>query len=271
MTSNIDEVNMSKIYNLILTILPEGKTKNKVRILFYNLINPFFKIKMLDNETFLVKSKTGASFKISNISAMDLGNDLIASRGYVLKYPLKKNDVVIDAGAYKGSFTLFCAKSVGDGGKVIAFEPDSENFKILKKNVKLNNLTNVILIKKGLWKKNEQLFFNEGDGENSSLFFDKMSKKKITKVACVSLDSELARLKIHKVEFVKMDIEGAELEAIAGMKKILAKNKLSLAIASYHIVNSQKTCFKLEKDLTKLNYNAVTLFKKHLTTYAENK
>jgi len=65
-----------------------------------------------------------------------------------------------------------------------------------------------------------------------------------------------------------MDIEGAEIEAIKGAKKTLKNNTANLAIASYHILDGEKTHFKLEKMLQKLGYKTETSFLQHLTTYA---
>ncbi|MEM3406001.1 MAG: FkbM family methyltransferase [Candidatus Pacearchaeota archaeon] len=60
---------------------------------------------------------------------------------------LKKGDIVIDAGAYIGLFTLYASKKVGKNGLVIAYEPDPENYKNLLENIKLNKCKNVKLIK----------------------------------------------------------------------------------------------------------------------------
>jgi hypothetical protein len=84
----------------------------------------------------------------------------------------------------------------------------------------------------------------------------------------VSIDSELEMIGINKVNFIKMDVEGSELEAIKGAEQTLKNNDVHLAIASYHIINSQPSFTELEKLLTLFNYKAVTAFPEHLTTYA---
>ena len=65
----------------------------------------------------------------------------------VSKY-LKKGDVFVDVGAHIGYFTLLASKIVGPVGRVYAFEPNTNNFKLLQKNVKRNKLNNVICINK---------------------------------------------------------------------------------------------------------------------------
>ena len=84
----------------------------------------------------------------------------------------------------------------------------------------------------------------------------------------MSIDSELGMIGISKVNFLKMDIEGSELEAIKGAEETLKNNYIHLAIASYHIINGQASFNELERLLTTFNYEAITSFPKHLTTYA---
>ena len=84
----------------------------------------------------------------------------------------------------------------------------------------------------------------------------------------VALDSELIKLGIKNVDFIKMDIEGAEMETIRGCQNILLRDDVNLAIASYHLVNGKKTCFKVERLLKEMGFKTKTAFPEHLTTYA---
>ena len=76
-------------------------------------------------------------------------------------------------------------------------------------------------------------------------------------------------LKIAKVDVIKMDIEGAEIEAIQGAEETLKRNYAYVAIASYHIVNGKTTSIFLENYLSKIGYKAKSDFPKHLTTYGK--
>ena len=78
----------------------------------------------------------------------------------------------------------------------------------------------------------------------------------------------LGKLLKKKVDFIKMDIEGAELAALEGAIKTLTSNNLQLAIASYHIVDGQQTFMKLEEQLGRLGYKTETAFPPWLVTYA---
>ena len=117
------------------------------------------------------------------------------------------------------------------------FEPSVEYFK--RYAGKFNKMKNVEWIKKGLWSKSTNLLlFQRPDSdisveENlSGLGEDYLYKNGTwTKIPVVSLDEKIGN---KKITFLKMDIEGAELEAIRGSKSILSKYKPKLAICVYH-------------------------------------
>ena len=71
----------------------------------------------------------------------------------VIKQNISSGDIVIDIGANIGYFTLIMAKCIRENGKVFSFEPEPKNFELLKKNVEINNYSNVILEKKAIGKK----------------------------------------------------------------------------------------------------------------------
>ena len=161
---------------------------------------------------------------------------------YERRYSIKKGDVVVSIGASVGTNTLVFSKKVGSKGKVIAIEPDMNRLKYLEKNIRINKLeNNIIIIKKGVWcKKSRMNFYKKAFFEGLSMMRpDEHSIKSTIEVD--TLDNILADLNIKKVDFIKMDIEGAEIEALKGIKETLKNNDTKLAIASYHIVDGQPT------------------------------
>lgn len=253
---------------------PESELKNILRCFIYN---NFIKT----NDDWDVKYKKG-QYLLSNrrfhpnkkylLKFYDppYGDVISAIQGYFKKDSINRGDIIIDAGAYNGVFTILAAKMTGPRGKVIAFEPDSNNFNKLLKNLEPNNIKNVIAVKRGLWceKGNLDLIMC---GSRSSFIFNTSEDKKVNTVSVDCLDHELKRLKIKKVDFVKMGIEGAEIEAIKGMKNTLKdSNDIKLAIASYHIVDGKKTCYEVEKLLSNLKFN-VKSGHPHLTTWANKR
>lgn len=169
---------------------------------------------------------------------------------YLRDRPIKRGDVVIDAGAYNGIFTIIASRLVGKEGKVIAFEPNKDLI-IQKKAVKIYKI--------GLWNKLEIVGFCD-EGATSHIKDEEQNK-----IVCVPFDS----LNIGKVDFVKMDIEGAEIEALEGMKETLLKYKPHLAIATYHIRDGKTTQKPVENYLKSLGYKVETKYSFHLTTIAE--
>lgn len=192
--------------------------------------------------------------------------DSIPLCGYLKEFDICRGDVVVDGGAYQGVFALVASKMVGDEGKVIAFEPDSENYKKLIENIKLNDVKNIIPLNKGLWNEDSILKFNNANNEASSFIFDDVDTP--MDVPVVSLDNELERLNIDNLDFLKLDVEGVELEVVEGSNSLLNENNVKIAIASYHIVNGQRTFVQLEKALSNRGYSTKTDFPEHLTTYA---
>lgn len=239
---------------------------NKFKFVRRNSIKYWIAGKLKDSCALLNYSgKEALAVPFSKLFKPALQGEYLALEGYFKKYIPKKGDVVIDAGAYNGLCTIIFSFLVGQKGRVISFEPDIKSFKILKDNIKIYNLSNVILLNKGLADENsEKPFFS-----NSfySSFITNSPGAALFKASTVRLDDQLLQLGIKKVDFIKMDIEGAEVEAIKGADKTLKNNNLHLAIASYHQINGQRTCFELEKALNGLGYQANTGNERHLTTY----
>lgn len=197
---------------------------------------------------------------------IDYGYDIpMEMKGYQKHYIPEEGDVIIDVGSYIGEYAIYAGKLVGDSGKVVCIEPDEGNIKLLKKNIKLNNLNNIEIIKKGLWSENRLLKFKSYSA--GSIF----SEEGILKVEAIKLDTLVEELKLKKINFIKMDIEGAELEALKGCREVMINFKPEFAIASYHRVNGEKSFKELEKMFKEKGYDYVTEYPEHLTTYARRK
>ncbi|MBU2544900.1 FkbM family methyltransferase [Patescibacteria group bacterium] len=146
---------------------------------------------------------------------------------------LKQGDVVIDAGANLGIFSLFASKKVGPGGKVYAFEPILENRELLRKTIELNKINNIEIIPYALGKKEEDLLMSiEMDKLGSSSgFFQKGSERSVKQI---SLDKFVEQRQISKIDFIKADIEGMEHELLIGAEQTIKKFKPKLSICTYH-------------------------------------
>lgn len=261
----------AKLNQVLSRLIPEGALKQALKSSYYSL---YYNRKHFKENNFRIYyNNAHFAYRFDEVvefsSYENMADELARSlKGYLAGYTLSRGDVVIDAGAYIGEFTLYAAKAVGAEGKVIAFEPDSCVYKRLIANIELNGLENVIAVNKGLWSKNGVLKF-VGDSIKGYSFMLSGRDSLAQDVSVVSLDSELERLNIPRVDFIKADVEGAELELIKGAVKTLGARLPSLAIASYHTIDGRKTCFDLEKMLTSLGYSCQTSHPRHLTTYAK--
>lgn len=141
-----------------------------------------------------------------------------------VKEEVKEGFIVLDIGANIGYYTLLFSKLVGKEGKVFAFEPDPANFSLLKDNLLLNNCTNVISEQKGVADKNckGKLYL----GKNSSgghQIFDFGEKRNFLEIELIRLDDYFKDF-TKNIDFIKMDVEAAEILALKGMEEILRKN-----------------------------------------------
>jgi len=175
---------------------------------------------------------------------------------YQKTHALKPGEVVVDVGANVGAFTIKAALAVGDSGKVIAIEPEIHNCQMLAQNVNDNGLRNVQIVPMGAWssKKELPLYVSDSIGghtfnEESSKLFDYRETQETCQLD--TLDNILAKLTTKNVDFIKMDIEGAEIEAIKGAHDTLMRCSPHMAIAAYHIVDGEPSY----KELTKLLRN----------------
>lgn len=140
----------------------------------------------------------------------------------LFKKIIKSGMIIVDVGAHVGYYSLFFSKYTGKSGKVFAFEPDSYNFKIFRKNILLNKINNIVAENMAVSDKNgyARLFLDENNLGAHSLISSESSDNYIN-IKSAKLDDYFKEIKI---DLIKMDIEGAEARAIEGMSEILRRN-----------------------------------------------
>lgn len=158
----------------------------------------------------------------------------------------KKNGVLVDVGAHYGTFSESYAKK---GWRIIAFEPEKENRKFLKKN--LGNLKNVKIIPYAVSDTEGTIPFyvsNKYFGIHAIKPFDK-SHEFAYKVKSVTLDEFLPTIKINKVDILKIDIEGADFLALKGFS--VSKYKPSVVMVEFMDSRSMPIYGYTYKDMVK--------------------
>lgn len=148
---------------------------------------------------------------------------------------IRKGDVVVDCGAHVGTFTHFALAR--GAGKVIAVEPSPRNVECLRRNFAKEIADGrVVVYAKGVWNKDDVLVL-EQVGENSAADTVVMHQPGAAKgdtVPLTTIDKLVAELGLDRVDYIKMDIEGAEVPALQGAAETLKRWKPRLALASYH-------------------------------------
>ena len=184
-----------------------------------------------------IYGKEKYKFHLSCKSAIAFIYELYIKNLYLDKLKLNKGDYVLDVGANAGLFAVLASKEVGNNGKVICFEPSKDNIVNIKKNLKFNNIKNVIIIPKGTYsKKTELKFYIHNEDFCNSIFEDEFKNekniKKILKIKVDTVENILKSFKVdyRKINFVKLDNEGAEFETLKGMKKLLKMKRLKLIV-----------------------------------------
>ena len=145
-------------------------------------------------------------------------------RGYhsaYLKNNIKQGNVVLDVGANIGYFTCLLSNLVGKSGHVYAFEPEPNNFKLLKKNVEENNCQNVTIEQKALCDKTGKQTLNISPESTGHSLYEKLGSDTAL-VDTIRLDDYFDDT---KVDYIKSDAQGADYPMVLGMPNLLKRSK----------------------------------------------
>ncbi len=143
----------------------------------------------------------------------------------IIKSVLKEGDVFIDIGANIGFISIFASSLIGKTGNVYAFEPNPDTFTILKKNIELNQISNIetSTFAIGSISKTAKIYSRWNVGRGAATLYKPDYETESYDVNVVTLSDYFGE-SMNKVELVKLDIEGYELPALIGAKKIIVNN-----------------------------------------------
>lgn len=143
----------------------------------------------------------------------------------------QENEVFVDCGAFDGDSAFAFMKWCNNHYKhIYCFEPDKKNYVLCKQNLSEEiSKEKCTVFNKGTWSSNTELSFSDTADVASHICDDG-----IQRIAVEALDQELLVKRNEKVTFIKMDIEGAELETLKGASRLIAEQKPKLAICVYH-------------------------------------
>lgn len=148
----------------------------------------------------------------------------------ILEKYLTKDFFVVEAGANSGTETLLISRLIGNEGRVFAFEPVPHLIEKLNHNIKINELQNIQVEQLALGEKNEEIHFftfpieHPNQGMGSKLIDNKVSNK--IRVNQITLDSFVLEInELNRLDFLKMDVQGAEIDILRGGRETLLKFK----------------------------------------------
>jgi len=175
----------------------------------------------------------------------------------------KEGDIVVDVGAHIGKYNIIASKMVGSKGKVIAIEAHPVNYDILKHNIVINKLSNVIALNYAVHSTETLVKLYEPGQEEGFTIYNtimtdrtSLNNQKYIEVKADTLDSLLLENGIKEVNWIKIDVEGAEYEVLKGATNILSSSKdISLLIEIHNLGVENKTFYEpIMQFLESMNY-----------------
>jgi FkbM family methyltransferase len=174
-------------------------------------------------------------FWMATASGDALLYDLAEQKRNIYGTAIRRGDVVLDAGANVGVFTR---KALWAGAsKVVAIEPAPENLECLRRNFAAEIADGrVVVYPKGVWDRDDVLKLSVDPTDSAGdTFVRPIQNAQFIDAPLTPIDKLVAELHLPKVDFIKMDIEGAEQRAVIGARNTIAKFRPRMALCIYHV------------------------------------
>ena len=207
------------------------------------------------NEYVILELRNGIKIKlrVNSTDFMAFTHVWLLQEYYRYGFEIKDNDVIIDIGAHIGLFTLFSSQFCKNG-RIYCFEPVKDNFNMLKSNLKLNNIENVIVANTAVSSTTGSvtIYLNEDEAGHSM----HVPNQKQIQVESFSLQDIFDSYKLEKCNFLKIDCEGEEYEIINALPTLYF-DKIKKMCVEYHFVDTRPQL--LENMIQKLKMLSYTI------------
>jgi len=163
---------------------------------------------------------------------------------------------VVDGGANIGEYTLLASTAVGEAGTVHSFEPIPDNFNRLRGHVAVNGLHNVRMRQAALWDRTTTLTLGRQEDRpgHGGAWSAGAQSATVESVPAVSLDDYVAQEGVERVDAIKLDIEGAEPNAVQGMLTTLERDRPVLLVELHETARAASTAAAVMQLVAPLGY-----------------
>ncbi|HVZ66638.1 MAG TPA: FkbM family methyltransferase [Patescibacteria group bacterium] len=179
----------------------------------------------------------------------DLPEIIVVASGYEYdfsKIVLPKKPTIVDLGAHIGSFSVLAAKKFKDKGRIFSFEPDKENFLLLKENLALNKLKSVKAFNLGISDRKGKVYLK--NNINTDAYYIDLKTKNKPNCEVTTLPLALNKIGLKKVDLLKIDVEGSEYEILNHKPTIsYIKKNVSYVFIEYHELDPKRNYKKIKK------------------------
>jgi FkbM family methyltransferase len=226
---------------------------SKYELDFASLWYKFYKILKHTDESLLKLTMPKYNFEFycrknkDDFTTMTMREDDI-----IEQFHPRQGDIVVDVGAHIGKYTIIASKRVGANGKVIAIEAHPGNYEMLNRNIKLNGLTNVIPLNYAVYSKETKIkLFLPAEKSNHTVYNTLIPTRakdgeNFVEVNANTLDNLLQKNGIiqEQVNWIKIDVEGAEFEVLKGATSVLSKSKDICLLIEIHNIEDGKNLYR---------------------------
>lgn len=148
----------------------------------------------------------------------------------------RKGDVVLDCGANAGLYTKTALRN--GASLVVAIEPAPDNLECLRRNLKAEIAEGkVVVVPKGVWDKEDflEMYLDAENAAGDSFVIRRMEGKEKLRLPLTTIDRLAGELGLSRIDYIKMDIEGAERKALDGARETIGKYHPRMALCIYHL------------------------------------
>lgn len=254
---------LAKVWNFVAFVVPYDAFRGLILVAGKNREKIWKRLPFKNMESLLILPDGNllfCSWRDGCFWPFAIVEEIYHFQAYDILFEPKENFTVVDLGAHIGIYTLKAAKKVGKEGRLISVEPEDRNYGLLVKNIRVNRCKNVIPVKLAVSNfEGRARFYVKSSTLSHSLLrrlqiHDEGNVQVLdTTEVIVTTLSQLAKiLKVAKIDLLKVDVEGVELEVLEGSDDLLSQHKISkMVIAAYHTSSNAIT---IKRYLEKLGY-----------------